>query len=258
MTVPVIFNIQKFSVHDGPGIRTTVFFKGCPIRCAWCHNPESQLYQIEEMPKKNGKMERVGQSYTLPELIKEIAKDQLFYEQSGGGVTLSGGEVMTQDMAFIEPLVKQLKRKGISVAIDTCGVAPFANYERLLPYVDLFLYDLKFIDSQLHETYTGTSNELVLANLRKLSEAQANIDLRLIMLEGINADDETAVATISWLKAENIAVSSVHLLPYHEFGKEKYPRLNRKSQSFQAPSDERMAELQNLWAAHYQPVKIGG
>ncbi|MBP1042539.1 glycyl-radical enzyme activating protein [Vagococcus sp. BWB3-3] len=258
MTVPVIFNIQKFSVHDGPGIRTTVFFKGCPIRCAWCHNPESQLYQIEEMPKKNGKMERVGQSYTLPELIKEIAKDQLFYEQSGGGVTLSGGEVMTQDMAFIEPLVKQLKRKGISVAIDTCGVAPFANYERLLPYVDLFLYDLKFIDSQLHETYTGTSNELVLANLRKLSEAQANIDLRLIMLEGINADDETAVATISWLKAENIAVSSVHLLPYHEFGKEKYLRLNRESQSFQAPSDERMAELQNLWTAHYQPVKIGG
>ncbi len=258
MTVPIIFNIQKFSVHDGPGIRTTVFFKGCPIRCAWCHNPESQLYQIEEMPKKNGKMERVGQSYTLPELIKEIAKDQLFYEQSGGGVTLSGGEVMTQDMAFIEPLVKQLKRKGISVAIDTCGVAPFANYERLLPYVDLFLYDLKFIDSQLHETYTGTSNELVLANLRKLSEAQANIDLRLIMLEGINADDETAVATISWLKAENIAVSSVHLLPYHEFGKEKYLRLNRKSQSFQAPSDERMAELKNLWSAHYQPVKIGG
>lgn len=258
MTIPVIFNSQKFSVHDGPGIRTTVFFKGCPIRCAWCHNPESQLYQVENMPKKNGKEELVGKEYSLQALIKEIEKDQLFYDQSGGGVTLSGGEVMTQDMTYIESLVKSLKRKGISVAIDTCGVAPFENYQRLLPYVDLFLYDLKFIDGALHKTYTGTSNELVLDNLKKLSEAQAKIDLRLILLEGINADNQTMADTISWLKEEKINLTAVHLLPYHEFGKDKYQRLGRQWQSFQAPSEERLADIKALWEQHYQPIKIGG
>lgn len=258
MAVPLIFNIQKFSLHDGPGIRTTIFFKGCPIRCAWCHNPESQLYQRENMPKKNGKTELVGKAFTVAELIKEIEKDQLFYEQSGGGVTLSGGEVMTQNMAFIEPLVQQLKRKGISVAIDTCGVAPFANYQRLLPYVDLFLYDLKFIDSSLHERYTGTSNELVLDNLKQLSDHQARIDLRLILLEGINADNQRMAETMAWLKTEKISVASVHLLPYHQFGKEKYERLNRAWQSFQAPSEERLVEIKERWEDYYPVVKIGG
>ncbi|WP_314060803.1 glycyl-radical enzyme activating protein [uncultured Vagococcus sp.] len=258
MTVPLIFNIQKFSLHDGPGIRTTIFFKGCPIRCAWCHNPESHLYQCENMPKKNGKSELVGKGYTLSELMKEIEKDQLFYEQSGGGVTLSGGEVMTQNMAFVEPLVKQLKGRGISVAIDTCGVAPFANYQRLLPYVDLFLYDLKFVDTNLHKAYTGVTNELVLANLKQLSDHQATIDLRLILLEGINADNQQMTETMAWLKTEKISVTSVHLLPYHQFGKEKYERLNRPWESFQAPSEERLAEIKKRWEEEYPSVKIGG
>lgn len=259
MSTPVVFNIQKFSVHDGPGIRTTIFFKGCPIRCAWCHNPESQRYEAETMLKKNGKSEVVGKHYTVQELVKEALKDILFYEQSGGGVTLSGGEVMTQNIEYIEALVKELHRKGVSVIIDTCGVAPFSHYERVLPYVDMFLYDLKFIRSPLHTKYTGRANDLVLNNLKKLSAHDAKIDLRLILLEGINADYETIAETVAWLEEEQINIHSVHLLPYHEFGKDKYQRLNREWQAgFEAPSDERLAEIKTDLKQYYREVEIGG
>lgn len=252
MTTPLIFNIQKFSVHDGPGIRTTIFFKGCPIRCAWCHNPESQSFRNEIILTKDGQEEVVGRNYSINELVKEIEKDTMFYEQSGGGVTLSGGEVMSQNMNYLETLVKTLKSRGISVVIDTCGVAPFKHYERLMPYVDLFLYDLKFIRSALHTTYTGTSNRLVLDNLKKLSIAGAAIDLRLIMLEGLNTDDDTVQKTIRWLQNEAIQLTSIHLLPYHEFGKDKYPRLRRESPAhFIAPSTERLAAIRQQLNRYY-------
>lgn len=252
MTAPLIFNIQKFSVHDGPGIRTTIFFKGCPIRCAWCHNPESQSFQNETILTKDGQEEIVGRSYSIDELVKEIEKDTMFYEQSGGGVTLSGGEVMSQNMNYLESLVKTLKSRGISVVIDTCGVAPFKHYQRLLPYVDLFLYDLKFIHSALHTSYTGISNRLVLENLKKLSHAGAALDLRLIMLDGLNSDDKTVQKTIDWLQEERIQLASVHLLPYHEFGKDKYPRLRRESPTlFAAPSYERLTRIREQFGQYY-------
>ncbi|WP_314068249.1 4Fe-4S cluster-binding domain-containing protein [uncultured Vagococcus sp.] len=252
MTTPLIFNIQKFSVHDGPGIRTTIFFKGCPIRCAWCHNPESQSFQNEIILTKDGQEEIVGKSYTIDALVKEIEKDRMFYEQSGGGVTLSGGEVMSQNMIYLETLVKTLTGRGISVVIDTCGIAPFKHYERLMPYVDLFLYDLKFIRSLLHTTYTGTSNRLVLENLKKLSLAGASIDLRLIMLEGLNSDDETVQKTLDWLQTQNIQLTSVHLLPYHQFGKEKYSRLKREMPiNFSAPSNSRLTTICQQFNRYY-------
>lgn len=257
MAAPLIFNIQKFSVHDGPGIRTTIFFKGCPIRCAWCHNPESQSFQNETILSKDGQEELVGRSYSIAELMREIEKDVMFYEQSGGGVTLSGGEVMSQNMDYIEELVKALKNRGISVIIDTCGVAPFTHYERLLPYVDLFLYDLKFIRSPLHTTYTGTSNRVVLANLIKLSQAGAAIDLRLIMLEGLNSGDKDVQETIDWLQKENIQLTSVHLLPYHEFGKDKYPRLKRACpRTFSAPSASRLLAIRDQFRQYYPQTHV--
>lgn len=257
--MPLVFNIQKFSVHDGPGIRTTLFFKGCPIRCLWCHNPESQCYEVENIETKEGKVEVVGKDYTVNELVKEVEKDIIFYEQSGGGVTLSGGEVMTQDMDYVAPLVKKIQSKGISVAVDTCGVAPFENFERILPYVDYFLYDLKFINSQLHKEYTGVGNELVLDNLKKLSEHGATIHLRLILLEGLNTSDEVIEETVAWLKMNNISVSIINLLPYHEFGFDKYKRLGRKDpQLFKAPSEERQEQIKQLLESHQYKVKIGG
>lgn len=256
---PTIFNIQKFSTHDGPGIRTTIFFKGCPIRCAWCHNPESQKFGPEIMITKDGKEEVIGQTYSVKEVVKKIKADQIFYDQSGGGVTFSGGEVMAQNLDYIEELARECQRLGISVAIDTCGVAPTENFARILPYADLFLYDLKFIDSQLHQRYTGAGNELVLKNLQYLSDHGATIHLRLILLGEINEDTLTATAIIEWLNQQNIHVDEISLLPYHEFGRDKYQRLQRIcTQNFIKPTAEQIDEVKNIYTTAGYSVKIGG
>lgn len=259
MQTPTVFNIQKFSTHDGPGVRTTIFFKGCPIRCQWCHNPESQNFAPEIMLNKEGKEEWIGKNYSLKELVKKIQADQIFYDQSGGGVTFSGGEVMAQNIDYVVDLAKECQRVGVSVMIDTCGVAPTENYQKILPYTDAFLYDLKFLDSQLHQQYTNVDNRLVLKNLKYLSEQGAVIDLRLLLLAGINDDSETAEKICHWLKNEKIRIAEVSLLPYHDFGRDKYRRLNRQcTQNFKEPSPEALAEIQTIYQAAGYPVKIGG
>lgn len=257
--MPYIFNIQKFSVHDGPGVRTTVFFKGCPIRCMWCHNPESQRYEPELMKNKDGKEEMIGRQYDIKELVKIVQADQIFYDQSGGGVTLSGGEVMTQDMDYVEKLARELHRVGISVAIDTCGAAPPDNYKRILPYTDLFLYDLKLIDPQMHKKYTGVSNDLILENLKLISSHGGKINLRLILINDVNADDESICGISSWLEEQNISIESINLLPYHDFGRDKYHNLNREcTQNFKKPGDERINEIKQYFEKAGYAVKIGG
>ena len=241
MEQPYIFNIQKFSVHDGPGIRTTVFFKGCPLRCKWCHNPESQLMQQEMMSGKDGKEEPVGKQYSVQELVKHLAKDQIFYDQSGGGVTLSGGEVMVQDMDYVVSLLKSLNRQGISAVIDTCGCAPTENFEKVLPYTELFLYDLKMMDPTAHYHYTGVSNELILQNLKYLSSSDANIELRLIMVKDVNMGEDAISRMIEWLKQEKIKLNRITLLPYHDLGRDKYKNLGREcTQNFEKPSPEEL------------------
>ncbi|MCH3963906.1 MAG: glycyl-radical enzyme activating protein [Clostridium sp.] len=257
--MPYIFNIQKFSVHDGPGVRTTVFFKGCPIKCMWCHNPESQRYEPELMKNKDGKEEMIGRQYAIKELVKIVQADQIFYDQSGGGVTLSGGEVMTQDMDYVEKLARELQRVGISVAIDTCGVVPPDNYKRILPYTDLFLYDLKLIDPQMHKKYTGVSNDLILENLKLISSHEGKINLRLILINDVNADDESICGISSWLEEQNISIESINLLPYHDFGRDKYHNLNREcTQNFKKPGDERINEIKQYFEKAGYAVKIGG
>lgn len=258
MEVPVVFNIQKFSIHDGPGIRTTVFFKGCPLKCRWCHNPEGINYKIESIKTKDGKSEIVGKQYSVDDLVKELEKDQIFYEQSSGGVTLSGGEVMTQNMDFITELIQKLKGKGISVVIDTSGVAPFKNFEQILPYVDRFLYDIKFINSQLHREYTGVPNELVLDNLKKISDAGATISLRLIQVDGLNNSEKAIDQTIQWLKENNINIDEVNLLPYHEFGSDKYGRLGLECEVFNKPNELTLENTLKKWEANHYKVSIGG
>ncbi len=295
-----IINIQKCCIHDGPGIRTTIFFKGCPLTCWWCHNPESQsynkeiLYNEEKCTKcgacekrcsskcikiKEAKMihdftkcilcencidsciynarEMVGTEYTVNELMKEIEKDRVFYEESGGGVTLSGGEVMMQ-INFVEELVKRCHGKGISVAMDTCGYAPFENYERILPYVDVFLYDIKIINSQKHETYTGKPSEIILDNLKRLSEKNARINLRIPLIEGVNTQEENIKEIIAFIK--NLNILKINLLPYHDIGKDKYKRLNRhyKGNGMRKPSDEKIKEIKEMFEKYNFKIKIGG
>lgn len=303
MNNSLIINIQKCSIHDGPGIRTTVFFKGCPLKCAWCHNPESQSYKkevlyneekcsrcetcIKKCPhdaiykeekdiylKKdkcqlcetcldyciNNAREIVGNNYKIKDLVKEIEKDMIFYEQSKGGVTLSGGEVMAQDIGYIESIVSACKEKGINVAIDTCGYAAFENYEKILPYVDLFLYDIKLIDNEKHKKFTGKSNELILDNLKKLSKKNANINVRIPLIEGVNVDEENIeiLKIIEFLK--DINVEKVNLLPYHNIGIHKYKKLYKdyKGADFKKPNDSKLEEIKYLFEKNNFKTKIGG
>ncbi|MFC6314806.1 glycyl-radical enzyme activating protein [Lapidilactobacillus achengensis] len=259
MQQPLIFNVQKFSTHDGPGIRTTIFFKGCPIRCQWCHNAESQKFTAERMLDKNGVPQLIGRTYEIDELVKLVAQDQLFYDQSGGGVTFSGGEVMAQPLPYLLALAQGIKRRGIHLAIDTCGVVPQKNLAAILPYADLFLYDLKFIDSQLHQRYTGAGNEKVLDNLKFLSDQGAVIDLRLILLKDLNDTEEMLQRTLAWVQENQIRIARVSLLPYHDFGRDKYRKLGREcTQNFAVPTDERLAAIKAAWEQRGVPVKIGG
>lgn len=303
LNLPNIINIQKYSIHDGDGIRTTIFFKGCPLSCLWCHNPESQNYGEELMyngekctgcmacidicPRRaiskeenqaftdrnkcnlckacidycvNNAREFVGKEYKVAQLVKEAEKDRMFYEESGGGITLSGGEVMTQNMDYIEELLKKLKKKGYNIAIDTCGQAPYENYNRVLNYVDTFLYDIKLMDNEKHIKYIGKSNKLILDNLKKLSEAGANINIRIPLVESINTDDESIEDFIKFLK-NNINVKKINLLPYHNTGKSKYERLQKvyEGVNFEAPSKERMETIKDKFEkAGFINIKIGG
>ncbi|MDR1737282.1 MAG: glycyl-radical enzyme activating protein [Candidatus Symbiothrix sp.] len=246
--VALIFNIQRFSIHDGDGIRTTVFFKGCPLACAWCHNPEGRSFTAETWQTADGKYEIVGKNYTVKQLLKELEKDRIFYEQSGGGVTLSGGETLAQNMDFVTELVAALHKSGISVGIDTCGYCDFGNFERVLPYTDFFLYDLKIFDDRLHQTFTGVSNRLILENLKKLARYKARIILRLILLEGVNASDEHIIAILNFLMQNDIHPERIDLLPYHRLGSDKHQRLQTPTpaQVFSAPTNERIEAIRNL------------
>ncbi len=299
-----ITNIQKYSIHDGDGIRTTVFFKGCPLKCVWCHNPETQRYERElqydkekcvgcgacakvcpqgaitmvenkpvldrelctlcgkcELYCPEGIRETVGQEYPVKALVKEIMKDRMFYEQSGGGVTLSGGEVMTMSSEYIVAIAKELKKEEISLTIDTCGYVPFERFEKILPYVDTFLYDVKVMDPKLHKKYIGVDNELILENLVKLSEAGARIYIRIPTIKEVNGNEQNMLDTIRFLKEHNITPAQVNLLTYHNTGSSKYPKLGMEYQGgdLHAPSTEEMEGFVKLFKdAGYLNTKIGG
>ena len=254
----LITNIQKYSIHDGDGIRTTVFFKGCPLKCVWCHNPETQRFEQEiqydrekctgcgacaqvcpnhaitmeegrpKLDKKlctlcgkcenfctQGIREIVGQKYPVKALVKELMKDLMFYEQSGGGVTLSGGEVMAMSTDYILEIAKALKKEEVSLTIDTCGYVPYEKFEAILPYVNTFLYDVKVMDPELHKQYIGVDNKLILDNLVKLSDAGARIYIRIPTVKEVNGNEENMNETIRFLKEHDIHPAQVNLLPYH-------------------------------------------
>ncbi len=300
----LITNIQKYSIHDGDGIRTTVFFKGCPLKCIWCHNPETQRFEKElqydkekclgcgacakACPQKaismvegkpvldrslcslcgkcevycpEGIRETIGREYSVKALVKEIMKDRMFYEQSGGGVTLSGGEVMTMSSDYIVAIAKELQKEEISLTIDTCGYVPFKKFEAILAYVDTFLYDVKVMDPELHKQYIGVDNQLILENLVKLSEAGARIYIRIPTVNEVNGNEKNMLDTIQFLKEHNITPAQVNLLTYHNTGSSKYPKLDMEYQGndLHAPSKEEMEGFVKLFKdAGYLNTKIGG
>jgi pyruvate formate lyase activating enzyme len=255
---PYIFNIQRFSTHDGPGLRTTVFFKGCPLRCPWCHNPESINFTPEVMTDLEGKTETVGRLYSLDELVAECLTDTLFFDQSGGGVTLSGGEVMAQDFGYVLELVTRLRAAGVRVAIDTCGLAPSERFEAIAPLTDLFLFDFKFLDEMVHKLWTGASNRLILKNLELLGSLGARLHVRLILLDGLNTAEDQVEAKMVWLKAHGVQPEEVNLLPYHRFGIDKAAKLGRELREFTTPGDATVARIEAQVRRFFPRVTVGG
>ncbi len=266
----MIFDIQRSSLHDGPGIRTTVFLKGCPLRCAWCHNPESQsrtkeisfrpescavcgecvktcqhgAHRIVEgvhiydrsLCEKCGDcvetclyeaLKLAGHEQTVEDVVAVVLRDRLFYDQSGGGLTISGGEPMLQ-AEFTLALLKAAKAEGIHTCLDTCGVASQRVLEQVLPFVDLFLFDYKATDPQAHKKLTGVSNELILANLDFLARQGASIRLRCPLIPGIN-DSTDHLEGIAALHRRYPGLDGIDLMAYHNIGNAKYERYGLKN-----------------------------
>jgi pyruvate formate lyase activating enzyme len=296
-----VFDIQRFALHDGPGIRTTIFFKGCGLRCWWCHNPESQQPRSElllrpelciqcgaclaecphEAIRRNGDgfvtdrevcelcgacvaactadaREMVGREMTVEQVMAEVLRDTIFYDESGGGVTFSGGEPLFQGN-FLFDLLRACKAHDLHTIVDTCGFASPETLDRVSPYVDLFLYDLKVMDDRRHREVTGVSNTLILDNLRRLSECDQPVVLRVPIIPHIN-DDEANLRQIGALARGLPNVERVDILAYHKLGMDKYERLNRPNPMPETtePSEDAMMGIKRLLETFGLNVTIGG
>jgi pyruvate formate lyase activating enzyme len=309
-----IYDIQGYSVHDGPGIRTTVFTKGCPLKCLWCHSPESQRYEYElsflpvkcvgiekcgglclkacpsgalkvKEPEKSladdsmiSKIEidralcqgclkcaaactaraltASGYEITVDEAFERVDNDRFFFRK-GGGATISGGEPMFQ-FEFTYNLAKKLHDSGLHVCLDTTGFAPAERYLEILPYVDLFLYDLKHMDSFKHERLTGVPNELILSNARLLAEKGGALQIRVPVIPKLNASWDNLKKTAEFCAGLGEAVKVVQLLPYHSMGKSKYIRLGwpYKLKNVDPPDEEFMNRVLELYVSYGLPTKV--
>lgn len=252
-----IFDIQKFSTHDGPGIRTIVFLKGCILRCRWCCNPESQSYRIQRMKTKDG-TKVVGYDTTVGEVMKKIIQDMPYYRRSGGGVTLSGGEVLCQT-EFVKALLSECKKNGITTAVETTACLPWNMIEPVLPLLDYVLMDIKHINSEKHEEFTGLRNELILQNAKKIAESGANLTIRVPVIPTFN-DGEEEIASIAKFAATLPGVKEIHLLPYHRLGYDKYVGLDREYTmgDVMSPSKEKMEKLRTIAQSQGLDAIIGG
>jgi pyruvate formate lyase activating enzyme len=291
------FDIQRYSLHDGPGIRTTVFLKGCPLRCQWCHNPESWPFAPElslvpgrcigcascvdacpqglARPGASPDPDRcarcgqctvacptlgrrlVGRRVSIVEVFDVVEHDRPFHEESGGGVTFSGGEPLAQP-AFLLGLLSEARRRGIHSAVDTSGYAPRHVAERVGAAADLLLYDLKIVDSERHQRATGVPSTAILENLRALDAAGATIWLRVPLVPGVN-DDEASLHAIGAF-AGQLRTRRLHLLPFHTLASEKHRRLGHAGPTAETrpPASDAVARASALLAGYGLDVHIGG
>jgi pyruvate formate lyase activating enzyme len=263
----LIFNVRRYSIHDGPGIRVTFFLKGCPLSCWWCHNPEGLNPQPEtvEVTEKVGernfvKNELAGQYYTAGGILRILEKERIFISQSNGGVTFSGGEPMLQTEFLLEAL-KACKASGFHTAVDTSGYSQTKKYSEIIPFTDLFLFDLKHPGDEKHILYTGVSNKLIISNFKYLLESRKDIMVRIPVIPGFN-DDWQSLTELRELLAKSAGknLKKICLLPYHRIGASKYKRFNIPSRMDNVipPSRERMNELKAYFSETGIKVKIGG
>lgn len=282
-----VFNIQRFSTHDGPGIRTTVFMKGCNLRCRWCHNPESYLPepQMQYFADKcvhcgscevvcpqgirivdgarvglercvlcrrceeaclSGALKLAGELWNVEELATLLERDKPYYDNSGGGVTCSGGEPLLQPR-FVAALFRALRQRGIRTALDTAGNVPYARFEEVLPYTDLVLLDIKCMDDAVHRRYTGASNRLILENAARLMREDVPMHIRIPVVAGVNDSIENARRTRAFIGGAR-CVREVRLLPYHAMGLGKAASVGARMETFEKPDDARMAALRAVFS----------
>ena len=298
----LISTVQKYSTKDGPGIRSTVFFKGCPLGCLWCSNPElisflpDVLYTrekcarcgtcIQSCPRgalsldesgfitvdrmkcdgcgicagecPQGALELAGKKITVDDLVKELLKDRVFYQTSGGGVTFSGGEPLWQS-GFIAQVARKLKAEGIHTILDTAGSVGWCRFEEVLPFIDLVLYDIKTIDNDLHRQLTGQDNDLILMNAKLLAEKNVPMRVRLVLIPGLNDSPEDLYARMQ-LVSELKSVQQVDLLPYHRYGAGKYARLGLDYPLADLPeyTEEQIGEMKSIVEPYGIKVTVGG
>lgn len=253
-----IFDIQKYSIHDGPGIRTIVFLKGCAFRCRWCCNPESQSYDIQTMITA-GKEKIIGRDVTVEEVIDEVMKDSAHYWRSGGGMTLSGGEALIQPQ-FASDLLFAAKQNGIHTAIESTAYAEFAMIEeKILPHLDLFLMDIKHMNAAKHKLFIGQSNEKVLANAKKIAKTGQHLIIRVPVVPTFNDTPEEILAIAQFARSLR-GVEELHLLPYHRLGQDKYEGIGRTYllEDILPPSNEKMEGLKQMAETTGLRVQIGG
>ncbi|HLP71448.1 MAG TPA: glycyl-radical enzyme activating protein [Bacteroidales bacterium] len=263
----LLFDIRKYSVHDGPGIRVTFFFKGCPLHCRWCHNPEgiSPYPQNIAQTRKVGKHEFVrneeaGRFYTVKDILKILEEDRVFIDKSQGGVTFSGGEPMLQH-EFLLSSLKACRKEGYHTAVDTSGYASADTFRSVIPYTDLFLYDLKHMDDSTHREITGGSNKQILLNFMLLMESGKDVIVRIPVIPGYNDDPGHLYRLREFLtQASSDNLKKICLLPFHKTGASKYKRMNMQypMEGTEQPSSERMKELKKFFSETGIKVKIGG
>lgn len=258
----VVFDIKRYALHDGAGIRTTIFLKGCHLSCWWCHNPEGQKIEAESSHNQfslaNRSSEKIGRQMTVGEVMNDIEKDIIFYDESGGGVTFSGGEPLLQD-EFLDQLLDACREREVSTTLDTSGYAPWDVIAKIKDKIDLFLYDLKLLDDEKHQKYTGVSNRLILSNLKKLDGDGKNIIIRFPIIPDIT-DTKTEINLVASYIEKLQTTKEIDLLPYHAFQTAKYERLRRpyKLTALLPPVNERLEQLKGTFSNLGFTVRIGG
>ena len=302
MIRPLIFDIKRYAINDGPGIRMVIFLKGCNLRCAWCHNPESvstmkeQMYAVAKcircgicvaacseeaislfpdgietdasLCKKCGRcadvcptkaLELSGKPLSVDEIMKEIEKERVFFEQSGGGITISGGEPLLHPEFLIE-LLDECGRQGVHRAVDTAGLVNSKILLEVAKRTDLFLFDLKLMNPEKHRKWVGVPNEEILKNLTLLAKSGANINIRIPLIGGVNDDAENIEATAHFVAALSGERKSVNLLPYHKIAQSKYQKLGRTDefQLLEEPTKESQQRALEIFANHGIEASIGG
>ena len=261
-----IFDIKRFALHDGPGIRTTIFLKGCPLRCAWCHNPESHHAEPETYlentiidGKEVERVKRYGKRINTRDLVTEILKDKAFFQESGGGATFSGGEPLMQPEPLVR-ILRELKSHDVHRTVDTSGHAERSVLEEVATETDLFLFDLKAMDSHLHEKFTGVPNELILENAEFLLEKGARLIFRIPLIPGVNDHSIELEAYRQYLSSRKDRVEAIHLLPYHRTGSHKYTRIDAEQQFYNVEESDSntIDEIKDNYTLTGIPVVVGG